>query len=43
MRLLLASLSLLSLLNAEVLLKEEFNTLENWEPLTFEKIETNDT
>ena len=46
MRLLLNSLLCVSLgvfLNAEVLLKEDFNTLDNWEPLTFEKIEKHST
>jgi len=46
MRLLLSSLCFAGLsifLNAEVLLKEDFNTLDNWEPLTFEKIENHST
>ena len=39
MRLLLAFIVLLTFLNGQVLLKEDFNNLDNWEPLTFEKIE----
>jgi len=38
-RLLLTFFALLSFLNGQVLLKENFNNLENWEPLIFEKIE----
>jgi len=42
-RLLLAFVVFLSFLKGEVLLKEDFNNLENWEPLTFEKIEEHST
>jgi len=38
MRLLILALLTCSFLNATVLLKEDFNTLENWEALHFEKI-----
>ena len=43
MRLLLAVLFCFSFLQAETLLKENFNTLDNWEPLLFEKIERHST
>ena len=39
MRLLVLILLSFSFLNAQVLLKEDFNSLENWEPLHFENIE----
>ncbi len=39
MRLLVLILLSFIFLNAQVLLKEDFNSLENWEPLHFEKIE----
>ncbi len=39
MRLLLIVFSILSFLNAQTLLKEDFNSLENWELFTFDKIE----
>ena len=39
MRLLVLSLLIIGFLNADTLLKEDFNSLENWEPLNFEKIE----
>jgi hypothetical protein len=40
MRLLLISLCSFILLNAQTLLVEDFNSLENWEPLYFDNIET---
>ncbi len=43
MRLLLIGFLTFISLNAEVLLKEDFNSLQNWEPLTFEKIEKHST
>lgn len=43
MRLLIFVLLSLSLLHADVLLKEDFNSLENWEPLNFEKIKEHST
>ena len=43
MRLLIFVLLSFSFLNAEVLLKEDFNSLENWEPLNFEKIKKHST
>jgi len=38
MRLLIVVVLAFSFLNAEVLLKEDFNSLQNWTPLNFEKI-----
>jgi len=43
MRLLILAILSFSFLNAEVLLKEDFNSLENWEPLNFEKIKEHST
>lgn len=43
MRLLLAFFLTAFSLNAEVLLKEDFNSLKNWEPLLFEKIKEHST
>ncbi len=43
MRLLLISFFLLVFVNAQTLLKEDFNTLDNWEPLTFDNIEKHST
>ena len=43
MRLLIFVLLSFSFLNAEILLKEDFNSLENWEPLNFEKIKKHST
>jgi len=43
MRLLISFLLFLSFLNAQTLLKEDFNSLENWEPLNFEKIKKHST
>ena len=43
MRLLLISILFFSFVNAQTLLKEEFNSLDNWEPLTFEKIQNHST
>ncbi len=43
MRLLLTSFFAFISLNAQILLKEDFNSLDNWEPLTFERIEKHST
>lgn len=43
MRLLLITLISVFSLNAEILLKEDFNSLKNWEPLYFEKIDNHST
>lgn len=43
MRLLIFILIGFSFLNAKILLKEDFNSLENWEPLHFEKINEHST
>ena len=43
MRLLILLLLTISFLNAKVLLKEDFNTLENWDALNFEKIKEHST
>ena len=43
MRLLLVSFFAFISLNAQVLLKEDFNSLDNWEPLTFDKIDKHST
>jgi len=43
MRLLIFALLSCSFLNATVLLKEDFNTLENWKALHFEKIKEHST
>ena len=43
MRLLLISLFAFISLNAQTLLKEDFNSLEHWEDLTFENIEQHST
>ena len=43
MRLLLISCFTFVFLNAQTLLKEDFDSFENWEPLTFEKIEKHST
>ncbi len=43
MRMLLIFVFTIFSLNAQVLLKEDFNSLENWEPLLFEKIQKHST
>jgi hypothetical protein len=43
MRLLLSLVLISFSLNAQVLLKEDFNSLKNWEPLLFEKIKEHST
>ncbi len=43
MRLLIVVILTLSFLNADVLLKEDFNSLSNWTPLDFEKIKKHST
>ena len=43
MRLLLSLIFIAFSLNAQVLLKEDFNSLENWEPLYFDKIDKHST
>ena len=43
MRLLISLFLLLSFLNAKTLFKEDFNNLDNWKPLNFEKIKEHST
>jgi len=43
MRLLLGCFLTLVFLQGDILLKEDFNSLKNWEPLTFEKIKEHST